>query len=153
MKGRAGFAALALACAAEASVSVRAQPAKAMHNTSLTVGAPPRDVAVAAQSVAPTQVAIAITAIDNPSAQAFSVAAALSWVGARASEGPIALGIVTPYPANRAGTFQLAVPKPAGALLLHKDGKLSVRLTLQPIAADRPLVAPLTVTIGDLTWQ
>jgi hypothetical protein len=41
---------------------------------------------------------------------------------------------------------------PARLRLARKDGRLSLRLSLLPIAADRPLAEPLKVTFGDPKW-
>jgi hypothetical protein len=127
-------------------------------------GAPPTAGAPPPAGAPPTTLTITVAAIDNPSSQAFSISAGLlaSTAGtagtagtadARAgTAGTIEIGSITPYPADLPGQFVLALPEPTRELL-SRDTRASLRLTLQPISADRPLAEPLRVTIGELTWR
>jgi hypothetical protein len=47
----------------------------------------------------------------------------------------------------------LGIPDAARQLLARRDGPRSLRLALQPIAADRPLAEPLRVTLADPAWR
>lgn len=127
-----------------------------MHGVTLTAGAPRQELAIAAPGAAPGTLALTIAAIDNPSSQAFSLSADVTWskaggAAAAAVEEPV--GRVTPFPANRPGSFLLAVPDAARKLLSRCGGQLSLRLALQPIAADRALAEPLRVTIAEPAWR
>jgi hypothetical protein len=146
----AGLAGLALACSSDPKPID--QPDPTVHTAILSAGAPRQDLALAALATAPDDLVLTIAAIDSPAGVAFSVAARVVW---RGDAAPIeaALGSVTPFPADRPGTFLLSVPDPARALLVRKDGRLSLRVELQPIAADRPLAESLRVTLGELRWR
>ena len=122
-----------------------------MHGVTLTAAAPRQDVTIAPPAGA-TTLSLTMATIDNPSSQAFSLAATLVWTSAgNAAEETI--GTVSPYPATQPGSFVLTIPEAARKFLSRTDGQLSLRLTLQPIAADRPLADPLRVTIGDPAWH
>lgn len=146
----AGLIGAALACAAEPRAID--QPDPTMLTTQLTASAPRQDLAVAAFASAPANLALTVAAIDNPAAIAFSVAVAVAWRGDGAPI-EVALGSVTPFPADRPGTFLISIAEPARALLVRKDGRLTARVELQPIAADRPLAEPLRVSLGELRWR
>jgi hypothetical protein len=154
MKAVAGVVALVVALVVACSADVRAPepPDPTMHAIVLGPAAPRQDVALAAFATAPAALVLAIVAIDNPLSQGFSLAAGVTWRGADGAIREAALGTVTPYPATRPGSFQLALPAPARALLARRDGRLSLQLALQPITADRPLAPPLTVTLGEPRW-
>jgi hypothetical protein len=146
----AGLIGAALACAAEPRAID--QPDPAVHTTLLTASAPRVDLAITAFASPPDNLALTIAAIDNPSAIAFSVAVRVAW---RGDGAPIdaALGSVTPFPATRPGTFLISIGEPARTLLVRKDGRLTARVELQPVAADRPLAEPLRVSLGELRWR
>jgi hypothetical protein len=120
----------------------------------LTAGAPRQDVALSPLPAGPATLTLTIAGISNPSSQAFSVRASVVWSGAGGT-GAIeqTIGSVTPYPPTRPGSFALGVPEAARRTLARSDGQLSLRLALQPIAADRPLADPLRVTLGDPAWR
>jgi hypothetical protein len=122
-----------------------------MRGTTLTTAAPRQDVTVAPPSGS-TTLSLTMVTIDNPSSQAFSLAASLAFASAgHAVEESI--GTVSPYPATQPGSFVLTIPEAARKWLSRTDGQLSLRLSLQPIASDRPLPDPLRVTIGDPAWH
>lgn len=125
-----------------------------MHAVTLTVSSPRRDVALSPLPAGLATLTLTITRIEDPSSQAFSVSASVVWNAAAGGE-PIVqpLGSVTPYPATQPGRFVLGIPDAARHLLARRDGRLSLRLALQPIAADRPLVEPLRVTLAVPAWQ
>jgi hypothetical protein len=138
----------AVACSSD--VKAVGQPDSAPRAVVLTAAAPRQDVPVSAFAVAPAMLTLVILAIDNPSSQGFSVAAAVTWRGT--DERTVELGVVTPFPATQPGRFVLSIPEAARMLLMRRDGRLSLRLSVLPIAADRPLADPLQVTISDPAW-
>lgn len=169
---RTGLLLILLACAADArSPDPRdpedhsgqpGQPGQDMHSITLTAGAPRQALAIAPLPAAPTTLILPITAIDNPSAHAFSLRASVVWSNAGAGvpgapevAGTIeeAVGSVTPFPSAEPGSFVLGIPEPARNLLSRREGLLTLRLTLQPIARDRALVQPLRVTLGEPAWR
>jgi hypothetical protein len=128
-------------------------PGPRPHAAVLTASAPRQDVAIAGFAAAPTTLTLPITAIDNPLAQSFSLAATVVWAGAGGAPIEEVLGTVTPYPASQPGSFALGVPEPARTWLARTDGQLALRLALVPVTADQTLSAPLRVAIGDPTWR
>jgi hypothetical protein len=116
----------------------------------LAAAAPRQAAEISAFAVAPAMLTLVIDAIDNPSAQGFSIATAVTWSGTDASA--VELGVVTPVPDAPSGSFVLSIPEAARMLLMRRDGRLSLRLSLLPIAADRPLTAPFQVTIREPKW-
>jgi hypothetical protein len=125
-----------------------------MHAITLTASAPRQDVALSPRPAGLSTLTLTITGIEDPSAQAFSVSASVVWHAASGG-GPIVqpLGSVTPYPATRPGRFVLGVPDAVQQILARRDGQSSLRLVLQPIAADRALAGPLRVTLADPAWR
>jgi hypothetical protein len=122
------------------------------HGASLTASAPRQEVAIAAPAGAPSTLTLTITAIDNPGSQGFSLAASAVWTGGGASVEEV-IGAVTPYPSNVGGSYALGVPDAARKVLSRTGGQLGLRLSLQPISADRALSEPLRVTLGDPAWR
>jgi hypothetical protein len=127
-------------------------PGQTMHVT-LTASAPRQDIALSALAAAPATLTLAITAIDNPSSQAFSLGASVVWSAAGAPAIEEAIGSVTPYPASQPGSFALGVAEAASKALARGDGQLALRVSLLPIDADRALAEPLRVTLGDPVWR
>jgi hypothetical protein len=146
------------ACAAEPRSTDPKDPGdpasqpSSMHGVTLTAAAPRQELRVAPPS-ATTTLALTIATIDNPSSQAFSLAASMVW--SSATDGPVevSIGSVTPFPATQPGSFVLALSEAARDQLTRHGNASSLRLSLQPIAADRPLVEPLRVTVGDPAWH
>jgi hypothetical protein len=125
-----------------------------MHTVTLTASSPRQDVVLLPLPAGPTTLTLTITGVEDPPAQAFSVGASVVWTAAAGRAPSVQpLGSVTPYPPTQPGRFVLGVPDAARQLLARRDGVLSVRLALQPVAADRPLVEPLRVTLADPTWR
>lgn len=133
-----------------------------MHTVTLTAGARRQDLVIPPLSAVPTTLILPITAIANPSAQAFSLSASVVWSNAGAAvpgapevAGSLeeSIGVVTPFPPAEPGSFALGVPGAARSLLSRREGQLTLRLSLQPIAADRVLAEPLQVTLGEPTWR
>ena len=115
----------------------------------LTAATPAQEFEVPRLPSPPRVLTLTISRIQNPLGQGFSLACT-----AKGSEGAlIALGTVTPYPPEQGGTFTLSVPPPAAQTLASKTGQVKVRLALAPVAPDRPLAAPLEVTVSELTWR
>lgn len=127
------------------------QPGQKMHT--LTATAPRQDLAISPPPAEPATLTLTITGIDDPSAQAFSVGASVVWSAPGAGAIEQTIGSITPYPPTRPGSFALGVPEAARRTLARGDGQLSLRLTLQPISADRPLAEPLRVTLADPAWR
>jgi hypothetical protein len=130
------------------------QASRNTHAVTLTASAPRQDVALSPLPARRSTLTLAITGIEDPASQAFSVSASVVWKAA-AGDGPIAqpLGSVTPYPATQPGRFVLGVPGAVRQMLARRDGPPSLRLVLQPVAADRPLAEPLRVTLADFAWR
>lgn len=115
----------------------------------LTAAAPEQDFEVPRFAAPPRVLSLTISRIQNPSQQGFSLACS-----ARGPDGgTMAIGAVTPYPPEQAGTFTLSVPAAAEQILASKAGGAKLRLSLTPAAPDRPLVAPLEVTVSEWTWR
>lgn len=157
---RACLSILLLACVADARPSSPASGAppgpasQTMHTVTLTARSPGHDVALSPPPAAPSTLSLTITGVEDPSSQAYAIHASVVW-SAGSGGGPIVqpLGNVSPYPPTRPGRFVLGVSEAARQLLARRDGALSVRLALQPVAADRPLVEPLRVTLAAPAWQ
>lgn len=130
------------------------QASQNMHAVTLTATAPRQDLTLSPPPARPTTLTLTIAGIEDPSSQAFSVSASVVW-NAASGGAPIeqTLGSVTPYPATQPGSFVLDVPGAARRMLARSDGRLSLRLALQPVAADRPLAEPLRVTLADPAWR
>jgi hypothetical protein len=113
----------------------------------LTASAPEREFDVPRLAAPPRVLSLTVAKIRNAPGQAFSLACTAA--------GPpdAAIGTVTPYPPERGGTFTLSVPPAAARLLSPEAGRGKVRLTLTPIAADRPLAPSLEVTVSELAWR
>jgi hypothetical protein len=125
-----------------------------MHTVTLTASSPRQDVVLLPLPAGPTTLTLHITGVDDPSAQAYSIGASVVWNAAAGGAPSVQLlGSVTPYPPTRPGRFVLGVPDAARQLLARPGGALRLRLALQPVAADRPLVGPLRVTLADPTWR
>lgn len=157
---RAGLLILLTACATDVKAPDLRDPRgprgasdPKMHAIILTASAPRQEVAISPFAAAPTMLTIVIATIDNPSSQAFSVGAGVTWNTADAHSTDQDIGSITPFPASEPGSFLLSVPAATRELLSRNEGRSSLRLSLQPIAADRPLAEPLRVTIGDLVWR
>jgi hypothetical protein len=144
---------VAAACAAEPRATDPkdpgdpASPPNQMHGITLTAAAPRQDLEVAPPAAA-TSLTLTIAMIENPASQAFSLAASIAGTGAEA-----VIGSVTPFPATQPGSFVLGLPEAVRAQLARATGPQTLRLSLQPIAADRPLAEPLRVTVGDPVWR
>lgn len=143
-----------VACAAESGSADPKDPGAPsgqpthMHGVALTPTAPRQDLTVSPPAGAATLVLTLVT-IENPSSQAFSLAASLA---AQSGAHEEQIGSVTPFPATRPGSFVLTLPE-AARTSVTRDGPLVLRLTLQPIASDRPLAEPLRVTVGAPAWR
>jgi hypothetical protein len=95
----------------------------------------------------PRLVRLNIVAINNPSAQGVTLKAAFFGPAG----GPVELGQVSPYPANRPGNLQLAIPEQAADLLGHAGAMLDVTLaslTTEPLRNDVRLVISAAVVGG-----
>ena len=128
-------------------------PSQKMHGIILTASTPQQDLAILALPAAPGTLTLTIATIDNPSSQAFSVGASVSWSNAGTGAIEETIGSVTPFPATQPGSFALGVSEAARRLLSRSNGQLSLRLSLQPIASDRPLAEPLRVILDDPAWR
>lgn len=155
MMKRAGLLIFMLACATDVKTTEpRDHRDQTMQTVTLTASAPRQELALPAFSGAnPATLTITVAAIDNPTSQGFSVGAGVTWTGAdvRSIDGEI--GSITPFPATQPGRFVLALPEASRELVGRSEGRLSLRLALQPIAPDRPLTEPLKVTVGDPVWR
>ena len=163
MMKRAGLLMTLLACATDIKTTEPRDPREQpMQPITLTAGAPQHELAISAFSgSSPATLMVTIAAIDNPTSQAFSVGAGVTWGGvdARPDARPDTrsldreIGSITPFPASQPGRFVLSVPEASRELIGRSEGRLILRLSLQPLAPDRPLAEPLKVTIGDLVWR
>ena len=121
--------------------------------TVLTASAPHQELPLATVAAKPATVTLTIAAIDNPSSQAFSLAASVAWTSNDGHRTVEPLRRVTPYPPNRPGSFVIALDAPVRSLFGRGDGQLALVLALQPIATDRPLIEPLRVSISPPVWR
>lgn len=117
----------------------------------LSASAPQERLPLPAFATAPTVLQLAITAIDNPKAQAFAVSASLQPPGG--VEGGVPIGTFAPFPVDQPGTFVLPLPAPAQEVLAGASEGLALRLALEPMLPERPLVEPLRVSLAEPTWQ
>lgn len=125
-----------------------------MHTVTLTASAPRQEVVLSPLPAGPTTLTLSITGIDDPSAQPYSIGASVVWNAAAGGAPSVQLlGSVTPYPPDQPGRFVLGVPDAARQLLARPGGAPRLRLALQPVASDRPLVEPLRVTLAGPTWR
>lgn len=152
MMKSASLLAFMLACASDVKALESQDRQDPQLHATLTASTPRQELPISAFA-APASLTLSLTAIDNPSSQAFSVGVGVTWRSADGSSVNEDIGNITPYPASAPGSFLLSVPQAARELLARRQGRLSLRLSLLPIAADRPLVEPLKVTVGDLTWR
>jgi hypothetical protein len=123
-----------------------------MHGITLTAAVPRQELAVS-PPIGATTLDLTIAAIENPSSQAFSVAASLVWSSAAGAPTEVSIGSVTPFPATQPGSFVLTLPEAGRKQLAGGNSQLTLRLSLEPIAADRSLAEPLRVTVGDPAWH
>src|SRR5262249_45358564 len=122
------FVACLAACAAEPRPTDPKDPGdpasqpNQMHGVMLTAAAPRQDVTIAPPAGA-TTLPLTMVTIDNPSSQAFSLAATLAWSSA-GNAAQETIGTVSPYPATQPGSFVLTIPEAARKLLSRTDGQL-----------------------------
>lgn len=124
-----------------------------MQTLSLTATAPQHDLVQPAIASPPTTLTLAISAIENPARQAFSLRATAHWTDASGAAIEQPIGNVTPYPATEPGSFSLGVPRDVAQQLTRANRQLTLRLALVPIAAAQPLVEPLRVVVGAPAWR
>ena len=114
----------------------------------LTATAPQGVLSLPAFATSPTLLYVTIE-IDNPQLQPLSVVATLQ---PGLDGGGVAIGKLTPFPANAGGTYVLGIPEPARVLLASPAGGAALRLSLEPILPEHPLVEPLVVRVVELAW-
>jgi hypothetical protein len=110
------------------------------------------EAAIPAFASAAANLAIVIAAIENPAAQWFTISATVLW----SNDGETAravLGLVTPQPPDRPGTFFVRLPPAVRELLTRRGGQLRLLLELVPVSADAPLREPVALRIGSPRWQ
>jgi hypothetical protein len=140
--------ALALACSASPKVKI-SEPTDvaAAPPLVLSVQAPSGEATPASASGAPQTLQLQVSQIDNPSLQAFSVA--VFFVAPLAAPAaPVAVGSVAPYPPDQGSRLTLLVPPAVQAAIAASPTPARFRVLLQPVANDRPLVAPLQITVA-----
>jgi hypothetical protein len=84
---------------------------------------------------------VQVTQIDNPSRQAFTIVVSLV-------VPPLAVGAIAPYPPDQPSRLTLLLPPAVQAAIVAGQTPPRFRLSLQPVATDRPLVAPLQVAVA-----
>lgn len=122
----------------------------AMPIAVLSATMPQRRIALPRFSTPPTMLALTLGRIDNPQLQAFSVTAALE---PEADGHAATIGTVAPRPASGGDAFALGLPALAQELVRAGDRGIMLRLSLEPIVPELPLVEPLEVTIATVAWQ
>jgi len=122
-------------------------------SATLTASAPEQDFDVISFVRSPGTLAISASQIVNPLMQAFTVVASVLSSGLDGGLIAEEIGRVTPYPADRPGTFMLSVPPAARQILVGKQARLRVRLSLAPVSPERPLTEPIGVTFSRLVWH
>jgi hypothetical protein len=128
-------------------------PDGARTQVTLTVDGPAADFdlpPVSSMKGPPTALRISASRVENPSKQGVSILATLRSAGAEATERTV--GTVTLYPSDRPGVFSLTLP-PEIRADLGRAHPQRLRLSLQPAAPGRPLVAPLTVVVDPPEWR
>ena len=135
-------------------------PNKGQTRLILTSEAPslslPLDVKTFANSGAILQISIAD--IENPSLTPFSIVAYFELKSATESGQPnsrIAIGSISPYPANMPGKFVVsagdAVEKLSAVVQEQDSSTVMLILELQPISETKPLPA-ITVNLAPIEW-
>jgi hypothetical protein len=139
------LAALALACSAGSKAKV-SEPidVAAPQPVALSVEAPSGEATPNAASGAPRTLQVQVTPVDNPSRQAFTIAVSLL-------APPLTVGSIAPYPPDQPARLTLLVPAAVQAAIAAGQAPPRFRLMLQAVANDRPLVAPLQVTVALLS--
>jgi len=136
------LAVLGLACSA--GPKMRPSEATDVANTQpvlLSLGAPTAETVPASVSGTPQTLQLEVSRIDNPTRQAFSIA--VSFMAA----APIMIGSVALYPPDQPARLTLLVP-PAAQAAIAATQPPRFRVSLQPVANDRPLVAPLQISVS-----
>ena len=141
-----GVLAVAAACAQPAATPA---PQPRGPSALLTAAAPAVAFDLAALSSKPHQLVITITSLNNPSRAAFAVRAGFDWSTA-GKAGHMELGLVAPYPPDRAGRYALALSEAAVAALTAHSGKLGLRL--EPIGP-APLAGSLRAEIAPPSFR
>jgi hypothetical protein len=113
-------------------------------STELPLGTVPRD---------PEAMEVVIVRIANPAAQAFSVRLGVVPGGAGKPGRAVDIGSFTPFPADRAGKYLVAIPEPARAVLARRDPGTRLRVSLVPVSPQRPLPASLEVVVAEPSWR
>jgi hypothetical protein len=134
--------ALALACSGGPKAKVTepldvAAPASLV----LAVQTPSGEAMPAVTNGAPQTLQVQVTQIDNPSRQAFTIVVSLV-------VPPLAVGAIAPYPPDQPSRLTLLLPPAVQAAIVAGQTPPRFRLALQPVATDRPLVAPLQVAVA-----
>jgi hypothetical protein len=146
---------LQLACSADTKTAELPEVAGAA--LLLTATEPTQRTALRRGARVPALLELTLAAVDNPSQQAFSIAAELVWSPAVDAVHEVelveALGQVTPFPATVAQRLLLDVPAAASEFFRRSSGELALDLRLVPIEASRPLLEPLRVQLNALRWQ
>jgi hypothetical protein len=120
----------------------------------LTLAVPAQELQLPAPQLPPMALRLDVTAIHNPAAQGFTLRATLIVGSTTGSEPAVSfeLGSVAPYPAERPGRFSLPISEAIRLLLEGPARRAVLRVQLEPIASERPLVEPLRVTLGAPGW-
>jgi hypothetical protein len=136
-------AALVLACSAGPRAKVD-EPMDVAADPPLVLSAqtPSGEAIPTAASGAPQTLQVQVSQIDNPSGQAFAIAVSL------AGPSPLAVGSVAPFPSNQPSRLTLLVPPAVQSAIAAGPAPPRFRLSLQPVASDRPLVAPLQMIVS-----
>lgn len=100
---------------------------------------------------AATTLAVTVTGVENPAAQPFTVRAVLG-VTYAPELIVAAIGSVTPRVAAAAGTFLLPLPPSVRELLAQRDGRLRLRIRLQPAEGSGPFQPGFKVRIAAPRW-
>jgi hypothetical protein len=119
----------------------------------LTSEALSREFPLGAVPEAPAAAEVALLRITNPSGEAFAIQVSLVPADGEGTGRIVELGSFTPYPADRTGSYLVTVPNPAKEVLKSGDPGTRVRVSLEPVAPDRPLPTPLEVVLTEPVWR
>jgi hypothetical protein len=118
----------------------------------LTASAPGGDLPLPSGTSAPAVLRLPIVSVENPSKQGIAVHVTLRGTGLAGSVESV-IGTVALYPSDQPGTFTLSIPADAKEQLAQKSSSMRVHVELGSPVTDRPLVPPLSITIGAADLQ
>jgi hypothetical protein len=102
---------------------------------------------------APSALEVVLLRITNPSGEAFSVRLSLISPGPEGATRAVDLGGFTPYPSGQTGSYLVTISEPAREILKSATSDTRLRVSLEPVAPERPLPRPLEVAVSQPVWR